>query len=96
MDDVWDDINALVDKWSGSNYSLGRNLYFHLPLFMNPYWIITETDAIVLQEYSWIKDFNIPLAENLDDADALKLETFNIIKNEINEIKTYMSEQHGR
>lgn len=96
MNDVWDDINALVDKWSDSNYTLGRNLYFYLPLFMNPKWIINEDDSSLLREYSWIKEFNIPLGKDLDSIDATRLEKLDLIKNEISEIKNYMSEQNGR
>ena len=96
INDVWDDIHLLVDKWGDNKYSLGRNLYFHLPLFMNPKWIIDDSDQLLLREYSWIKEFNIPLANTLDEVDAHKLEVFDSIKNEINEIKLYMSEQNGR
>jgi len=96
IDDVWQDIEKLIDKWQDSKYSLGRNLYFHLPLFMNPKWIIDFDDNILLKEYNWIKDFNIPLAKDLDSADAEKIEIFDIINREIKSIQNYMSEQYGR
>ena len=86
----------LVDQWKDSQFSLGRNLYFHLPLFMNPQWIINEEDNIFLKEYNWVKEFNIPLAQDLDSVDANKIEVFDIIRTEINQIKLYMSEQNGR
>jgi len=57
-------------------------------------------DAIqspLFEKYNnWVKEFNIPLAQDLDSADANKIEIFDIIKNEINGIKLYMSEQNGR
>ena len=96
IEQVWEEIILLVDQWKDSNFSLGRNLYFHLPLFMNPRWIVNQDDNILLKEYSWIKEFNIPLAQDLDSADANKIETFDIIKNEIGSIKLYMSEKDGR
>ena len=49
-----------------------------------------------MREYQWIKEFNIPLAQDLDSADASKIEIFDTIRNEINGIKLYMSEQNGR
>lgn len=86
----------LVEKWNDSTFSLGRNLYFHLPLFMNPKWIINPEDNVLLKEYNWIKEFNIPLAKDLDSADAQKIEIFDIIRNEIKSIQFYMSEKNGR
>ena len=83
----------LIEKWKDSKFSLGRNLYFHLPLFMNPKWIINPEDNVLLKEYNWIKEFNIPLAKDLDSADAQRIEIFDIIRNEVNEIKLYMSEK---
>jgi len=96
IEQVWEEIELLVDKWKDSQFSLGRNLYFHLPLFMNPHWIVNNEDNILLKEYNWVKEFNIPLAKDLDSADANKIEIFDVIKNEINSIKLYMSEQNGR
>ena len=92
IEQVWEEIELLVDKWKDSQFSLGRNLYFHLPLFMNPQWIVNNEDNILLKEYNWVKEFNIPLAKDLDSADANKIEIFDVIKNEINSIKLYMSE----
>ena len=96
IEQVWEEIEMLVEKWKDSQFSLGRNLYFHLPLFMNPQWIINEEDNIFLKEYNWVKEFNIPLAQDLDSVDANKIEVFDIIRTEINELKLYMSEKNGR
>jgi hypothetical protein len=96
IEQVWEEIEMLVEKWNDSTFSLGRNLYFHLPLFMNPKWIINPEDNVLLKEYNWIKEFNIPLATDLDSADAQKIEIFDIIRNEIKSIQLYMSEKNGR
>ena len=95
IEQVWEEITELVEGTTESKFSLGRNLYFHLPLFMNPKWIIDNEDGTLLREYQWIKEFNIPLAQDLDSADASKIEIFDVIRNEINAIKLYMSEKNG-
>ena len=95
IEQVWEEITELVEGWTDSKFSLGRNLYFHLPLFMNPKWIIDNEYGTMLREYQWIKEFNIPLAQDLDSADASKIEIFDVIRNEINAIKLYMSEKNG-
>ena len=36
----------------------------------------------MLQEYHYVKNYNIPLGKDLDSADAFKLNCFDIIQNE--------------
>ena len=96
MQDVWDEIFLLVDSWDGNTFTLGRNLYFHLSLFMNPIWI-TKTDfPLLMKEFTWCKDFNIPIAKDLDSVDARTLEEFDIVNTEILSINNYMGEKNGR
>jgi len=96
IEQVWEEIEMLVDNWKESQFSLGRNLYFHLPLFMNPQWIVDIEYQMILKEYNWIKDFNIPLASTLDEVIASKLDEFDVINNEIKSIQLYMGEKNGR
>lgn len=93
---VWEEIYQLIDKWEDSPFSLGRNLYFHLPLFMNPKWILSGDESTHITEYNYVKEFNIPLGRDLDSADAEKLEVFEKIRSEINQIKIYIGEKNGR
>ena len=96
IEQVWEEIIELVEGWTDSRVSLGRNLYFHLPLFMNPKWIINDEYQMILKEYNWIKDFNIPLANTLDEVIASKLDEFDVINSEIKSIQLYMGEKNGR
>ena len=93
IDDVWKEVLALCEQWVDNPFSLGRNLYFHLPLFCNPKWLINEQDIILLKEFSWAKEFNIPIAKSLEDVDSKKLDYFDLISQEITEIKQYISEK---
>lgn len=96
IDDVWEEVYLLLEKWQDNKFSLGRNLYFHLPLFANPKWIVDMEDNRYLVEYNLMKDFNIPLAQDLDSADARRIEIFEIINREIKSIQIYMGEQNGK
>ena len=96
IQDVWEEIFLLVDSWSNSKFTLGRNLYFHLPLFMNPNWITATDFAILMKEFTWCKDFNIPIAKDLDSVDARTLEEFDVINTEILSIDNYIGEKNGR
>ena len=63
---------------------------------MDPSWIISEDYQLIVKEYNWVKDFNIPLATSLDNIDAKKLDEFDLINTEIKSIQNYMSEKNGR
>ena len=44
----------------------------------------------------YMQDFNLPIADTLDNADARTLDHFELIRNEVQEIKKYMSEENGK
>ena len=83
----------MVDAWRNNKFSLGRNLYFNLPQFCDPKLIVTENDYLIFKEYIYQKEYNLSIAENLDSADARTLDLFDLIHNEVNEIKKYLSEE---
>lgn len=96
IEQVWEEIEMLVEQWKDSKFSLGRNLYFHLPLFMNPEWIREVEYSYLIKEYNMIKEFNIPLGNTLDEIDAHKLDELQTISSEIKSIQLYIGEKHGR
>lgn len=96
MQDVWDEIYLLIDSWENSKFTLGRNLYFHLPLFMNPNWIVKTDFTILLKEFVWCKEFNIPIAKDLDSVDSKTLDEFDVLSTEITSIENYTGEKNGR
>ncbi len=61
----------------------GQQLFYLLPLFANPIYILNDGYFNLINEYHYVTEYNIPLGNNLDDTDADKLVMFNIIKNEI-------------
>jgi len=95
LDDVWREIDVMVEAWRDNKFSLGRNLYFNLPQFCDPKWIITEIDTLIIKEYMYSKDFKLPIADSLDQADSRTLDYFELIRNEVLEIEKYVSEQNG-
>ena len=95
IEDVNQDLYLLMNIFTESKFSLGRNLYFYIPLFANPKWFADEKYNVILKEYNYMKNYNLPLAKTLDDADSFKLEMFDIITTEINSIKEYLGEKNG-
>ena len=95
IETVENELDNLVDSFSGNKFTLGRNLYFHVPLFANPRWFIQDIFTEVLKEYNYMKNFNIPMASTIDEADSFKLSCFEIIHAELNAIQQYLGEKNG-
>lgn len=95
IEDATKELYGLVDTFIESKFTLGRNLYFHIPLFANPKWFVQEEFKELIREYNYMKNFNLPLAVSLDEADSYKLECFEIINNELNAIQQYLGEKNG-
>ena len=91
--DIWDEIERIIEK---STLGIGQELYYHIPLFTNPIYIVKDRFLNWINEYHYVKDYNIPMATSLDKADADKLEYFTIIKNEISNATHHLREKNGR
>ena len=48
-----------------------------------------------MKEYNYMKNYNIPMAKSLDDADSYKLDCFDLINSELNAIQQYIGEKNG-
>ena len=95
LEEVQEEIELLSDTFSDSQFTLGRNLYFILPLFCNPRFLVEQEYIDLIKEYNYMKNYNIPIATSLDQADSYKLECFDIIQREINAVTKYIGEKNG-
>lgn len=96
LQDVEEEVLLLVETFNESRFTLGRNLYFILPLFCNPQILVDEEYIELMKEYHYIKNYNIPIARSLDEADSYKLDCYDIIQKELNAITQYLGEKNGR
>ena len=91
--DIWEEIGTVEDS---DKYSIGQQLYYLLPLFANPNYVISDAHFNTINEYFYVTDYNIPLGKTLDDTDAHKLSQFNIIKNEMAIATQHKADKNGR
>ena len=94
--EVEEEVLKLSEKFQNSSFTLGRNLYFIVPLFANPEWFIDDEYIELIREYNYIKNYNIPIAKTLEEADSYKIANFDIIQKEITAIQQYLGEKNGR
>ena len=95
VDDIWDTIKDVVNAHDPKR-TLGQELYYLLLLFANPKYILDEHHFSLINEYHYVKDYNIPLGKSLNETDALKLDYFTIIKNELASVIRHKQEKDGR
>jgi len=80
--DIWDEIGRIMQKEES-----GSALYKLIPFFANANKVIQPWHNDVINEYMIHDRFNVPIGKNLDDIDAILLDYFIIISNEIEKIK---------
>jgi hypothetical protein len=95
IDDIWETVKDVVDAHDPKR-TLGQELYYLVPLFANPKYVLDAHLFAIINEYHYVKDYNIPLGKTLNKTDATKLDYFTIIKNELASVIRHKQEKDGR
>lgn len=84
-DEIWAEVARIDERAIKENspYTIGRNLYIMIPGFANPLFFYNRENIELISEYYMMKEFNIPLARDLDSANALRLNAYLIIQREL-------------
>ena len=88
-EDIEDEINRILSEPATQKHGVGQSLYHQLPFFCNPEEQIPEWCFNMIDDYYAIVEYNIPLANSIDDANAWTMDCFSIIKQETNNIRIY-------
>ena len=93
--DILDEINRILDEKGTQKYGVGQSLYYQMPLFCDPFFIIPEWCWAMIDDYQTVKNFNIPLANNLDDVNMWTLDCFKVIQDEITKLDIHRIKKDG-
>lgn len=74
-------------------FTPGNNLFVYLPHFCNPQFFYDEDNKFLLEEYYFIKSFNVPLTNDLQNEDYDKLVIFRTIDREHTQCEIYKSKK---
>ena len=66
-----------------------------MPFFCNPISFIPYWCWEMIKDYQIVKEYNIPLASDLDSINVWQLDCFSVIKNEITNISIYQRTKDG-
>ena len=73
---------------------MGNLLYDLVPLFASPPFFFKSWMVDIMNEYHWIKNWNISPGV-LDDVSAFRLDCWTIIERELNQINKNESKKNG-
>ena len=83
-DELWNEIDRIMAEDPERKFSLGQQCYYNLIHCANPAYFLTDEVIIALEEYMTMKRFNIPFANNIDEALYHRLVIFSAIDDEYN------------
>ena len=92
---IWEEVEAIAELAKTSKTrTMGHLLYDLVPLFASPSFFIKNWMVDIMNEYHWIKNWNISPG-TLDDISAFRLDCWTIIENELNQINRNESKKNG-
>lgn len=93
VDDIYEEVMEISNA-SDNKRTIGQELWYLIPLFANPKYLLSDESFNLINEYHYIIDYHIPLGRTLDETDAHKLEYFTIIKNEMSVALKHRQDKH--
>ena len=91
--DIWYEVDAISELAETSKTrTMGQLLFDLVPLFASPSKLYEDWMADAMNEFHWIKNWNVSPG-NLDDISAHRLDCWTIIENELKQIDKYENEK---
>ena len=81
---LWEEIARLVEESKDGKFTLGAALYYSLVFCADSTYFLTPETSFALEEYMYMKRFNLPLAKTIDDVNYHRLVIFSSIDDEYN------------
>ena len=93
---IWEEVEVISELAKTSKTrTIGQLLYDLVPLFASPNFFNSNWMFDIMNEYHWIKNWNISPG-NLDDVSAFRLDCWTIIDNEMNKIEEQERKKNGQ
>ena len=93
---IWEEVEAIAELATTSKTrTVGQLLYDLVPLFASPNFFSDEWMLDIMNEYHWIKNWNITPGV-LDEVSAFRLDCWGVIENEVNQINKHESIKNGK
>tara|TARA_R110001592_G_scaffold238462_1_gene498180 strand:- start:271 stop:660 length:390 start_codon:yes stop_codon:yes gene_type:complete len=83
-DEIWNEVDRIIIEGQQGNFTIGTNLFHNLLLCCSSHHFLDVETQMMIEEYTAMKRFNIPLSSNLDDTDYHRYVIFSSIDEEYN------------
>lgn len=93
--EIYEEIDRLLQEKGTKKFGIGQSLFLQMPFFCNPISFIPYWCWEMIKDYQIVKEYNIPLASDLDSINVWQLDCFSVIKNEITNISIYQRTKDG-
>ena len=93
-EEVWLEVDRIVQESQGTSYTLGQSLWYNLILCSNMDYFYDPEMNFLIREYNMCKQFNVPPARSIDEAEYLKMVTFSAIDEEVNACTKHQQEKN--
>ena len=80
---IWDECDRIIAEDKKNKFSIGQNLYYNLNFFCNPKFFIDREIESYIEEYFLSVKLQIPISNNLYDADSRAIDIFRLISEEL-------------
>ena len=85
--ELWNEVDRVSAEDKKNKFSPGQQLYYNMIHCSSPYSFFTPDMNMYIEEFSYTKEFNIPIAKCIDEAPYEKLVIFSAINEELNACK---------
>lgn len=84
--ELWAEIDRILAENKGTSYTPGTDLYYNLILCSDSAYFVDPEISMIIEEFMVMKKFNMPLANNIDEAEYERVVIFSAIDDEYNAI----------
>jgi len=93
--DILNEVDRILKEKRTLQFGIGQSLFYQLPLFCDPSKLIPNWCWNMINDYHITKKFNIPIAKDLDSANAWQIDCFTTIDSEIIKIRNHEKLKNG-
>ena len=91
-EEVWREVDRALEENKNNKFTDGQILFFNMAFCVNPKYFSDPNLEIVFEEYIFSKEFNVPIANNMDSVQYEKMVIFSAISEEINACQKHKME----
>ena len=91
-EEVWREVDRALEENKDNQFTDGQVLFFNMVFCANPQYFFDPYLEFIFKEYAFSKEFDVPIANNIDEVPYEKMVIFSAISEEINACQKHKME----